>query len=75
MTPYENLSGNSGVVAYEIRDDSIVVEFRAGGKYLYDNGTPGPAEVEEMKRLAKLGRGLATFINQKVRKRFALKLG
>ena len=60
--------------AFEIRDNAIVVEFRNGGRYLYDYDIPGEAEVEEMKRLALGGSGLMTFINKDVRKRFARKL-
>jgi hypothetical protein len=75
MTPYRNSSGTSGVVAYEIRDDSIVVQFRKGGKYLYTYDIPGRQEVEEMKRLAMEGKGLATYLNKIVRKRFAKKVG
>jgi hypothetical protein len=74
MTSYTNSSGKSGVSAYEIRDQSIVVEFRHGGKYLYDYDIPGEPEVEEMKRRAIEGVGLMTFINKNVRKRFAMKL-
>jgi len=73
MTPYANRSGSSGIRAYEIRDTSIVVEFRHGGKYVYNYEMPGREEVEEMKRLADLGAGLATYINKTVRKRFAAK--
>lgn len=73
MTPYANRGGTSGINAYEIRDTSIVVEFRHGGKYVYDYDVPGRKDVEEMKRLAKLGTGLATYINKNVRKRFAAK--
>jgi hypothetical protein len=73
MTPYRNLSGSSGIVAFEIRDRSIVVEFKHGGRYVYDYDIPGMKEVEEMKRLASEGRGLATYINQNVRQRFARK--
>ena len=74
MTVYGNFGSNSGVTAYEIRDDAIVVEFRHGGKYLYSYDKPGREEVEEMKRLAREGRGLATYINKNVRMRFAKKL-
>lgn len=74
MTQYINSSGGSGIRSYEIRDRSIVIEFMHGGKYLYSYDRPGEAEVEEMKRLAVLGAGLATYINKNVRKRFARKL-
>ncbi len=74
MDRYENLSRDSGVVAYEIGDTSITVEFRDGSQYLYDSVQPGEEAVEEMKRLAVTGLGLATFINRAVRKNYARKL-
>ena len=74
MTPYGNFNGNSGVIAYEIHREAIVVEFRHGGKYLYDHDTTGREHVEEMKLLALEGRGLAGYINKNVRDRFAMKL-
>ena len=74
MTPYGNSSGTSGVTAYEIQREAIVVEFRHGGKYLYDYDTTGREHVEEMKILALEGRGLATYINKHVRTLFAAKL-
>ena len=61
MTPYGN-SSNSGIVAYEIQREAIVVEFRHGGRYLYDYDTTGREHVEKMKVLALEGRGLATYI-------------
>lgn len=74
MTPYKDLSANSGVVAFEIQREAIAVEFRSGGIYLYDYDTTGREQVEEMKVLALEGRGLATYINRHVRERFARKL-
>ena len=74
MTPYENSNGSSGIVAYEIQREAVVVEFRHGGKYLYDYDTTGRELVEEMKVLALEGQGLATYINRNVRARFAAKL-
>jgi hypothetical protein len=73
MTPYSNSNGASGVAAHEIRRESIVIEFKHGGKYLYDYDTTGREHVEEMKRLALEGRGLATYINRNVRRRYAKK--
>ena len=35
MEPYKNLSGNSGVVAYETGPDFIKVQFSDGGVYVY----------------------------------------
>lgn len=74
MTPYGNLNANSGVVAYEIQSEAIVIQFRHSGKYVYDYDTTGREHVEAMKVLALEGRGLATYINQNVRGRFARKL-
>ena len=71
MTSSENLNGNSGVVAYEILRESLVVEFRHGGKYVYDYDSTGREHVEEMKVLALEGRGLATYINKNVRTLYA----
>ena len=74
MTRYLNLSGKSGVRAYEIRDQSIVIEFRYKGKYIYNYERPGREHVEEMKRLAVAGKGLSTYISRDVKKRFAKKV-
>lgn len=67
MTRYMNLSGNSGVVAYEIEATAILVEFKQQHHYRYSYTSAGAANVEHMKQLAKSGRGLATFIAQNVR--------
>ena len=74
MQPYKNLSGISGVVAFESGDRHIDIEFEGKQRYRYDYTTPGQKEVEIMKSLAQRGKGLATFINQNVRERFAAKL-
>lgn len=72
MTPYANLSGDSGVVGYHITADSITVFFRHDA-YVYDHARPGSEFVERMKMLAVTGRGLSTFIAQHVRDRYARK--
>ncbi|MDR5738691.1 MULTISPECIES: hypothetical protein [unclassified Caballeronia] len=64
MKPYRNLAGNSGVSAFEILNDGIRVRFANGVTYLYDYGTPGRAHVERMKRYARAGRGLSSYISQ-----------
>jgi hypothetical protein len=71
---YENISGNSGVRYYEPGPTFIRVWFATGGGYEYDYKKPGPLHVEEMKRLAEAGEGLATYINREVRGNFAHKL-
>ena len=60
MQAYRNLAGNSGVEAFDILRDGIKVRFVSGGTYLYDYRVPGRTRVEEMKRLARAGRGLST---------------
>jgi hypothetical protein len=74
MRPYRNLSGSSGVVAFESGDHHIDIQFQDGHRYRYDYAKPGQKEVETMKSLARTGKGLATFINQNVRERFAKRL-
>jgi hypothetical protein len=74
MTRYKNLSRNSGVTAYAVTSDSIIVEFRDSPVYVYNHSIPGMRKVEAMKQLARKGRGLATYINKFVRKRYTAKL-
>ncbi len=74
MERYRNLGGDSGVVAYELGDDSIAVEFSDGSLYLYTYQSAGSHNIEEMKVLAVAGRGLNSFINNNVRKKYASKL-
>ena len=72
MTPYGNLSSDSGVVAYEIGGDCIKVQFRHSGKlYVYDSGRPGLSHVQQMQSLAVAGRGLSTYISQHVKKNYS----
>ena len=70
MTTYKNLSGESGVVAYEITSEGIRVQFIGGDVYYYSNDKPGQEHVDNMKELAEKGLGLATYISQNVRKNF-----
>jgi len=74
MQPYKNLSGNSGVVAYDLGAGSITVQFINGDRYLYTEESAGAANIAHMQRLAIAGRGLSTFISQVIRKRYAKKL-
>ena len=74
MERYKNLGGDSGVVAYEIGDDSIKVGFSDESLYLYTYGSAGQHNIEKMKELAVAGRGLNSFINTNVRKKYASKL-
>ena len=64
MKRYGNLSGNSGVLAYDERPGRILVRFRNGELYHYTERTAGARAVAEMQRLARAGKGLSTFIAQ-----------
>lgn len=64
MTRYLNLDGDSGVVAFEIAADAIIVGFVSGCDYEYTKASAGADAIEAMKRLAEAGRGLATYINR-----------
>jgi len=74
MERYKNLNGNSGIVSYEIGNDSIMIQFRDSGLYLYDSQSPGITNVEHMKSLAISGRGLNSFISTTIRKNYSRKL-
>ena len=74
MRPYTDISGDSGVAAYEMGPGSIQIQFTDGGTYLYDASAPGATHVAEMQRLARSGDGLNTYINKYVRKNYAAKL-
>ena len=74
MERYGNLSGDSGVTAYELRADGIVVEFSNGSAYLYTDASAGKQRIAEMKRRAHAGRGLSTYISQVVRDGYARQL-
>lgn len=74
MERYLSLGGDSGVTAYELEDDSITVELSDGSLYLYTYQSAGSQNIEEMKALAVGGRGLNSFINKHVRKKYASKL-
>jgi hypothetical protein len=65
MTRYGTTSGNSGVQAYEIGADFILVQFPMKPPYKYSYRSCGRETVEEMKRLAKASKGLSTYISQR----------
>jgi hypothetical protein len=76
MRRYANLDGESGVIGYELHAHAIDVYFRGGHRqgYRYSALRPGPEHVRQMQRLARAGRGLATYINQHVRENYERKL-
>jgi hypothetical protein len=74
MKPYKDLTGNSGVTAYEVTDNGISVEFNYDAVYRYTYASAGKRSVEKMKRLAAEGKGLSTYISQTVKEKFEAKL-
>ena len=74
MPHYGDKSGDSGVASYEVGPDFIIVRFKEGHGYLYNDAAPGRRRVESMKRLAARGQGLSTYISKHVRDNYAAKL-
>lgn len=74
MTRYANNGRNSGIVAYEIEDDGIIIQFSSGAMYLYTYASAGSRNIEQMKHLAIEGRGLNSFIMKNVRTSYERKL-
>ncbi|WP_317899683.1 hypothetical protein [Aurantibacillus circumpalustris] len=74
MKTYKNLSGTSGVVAYEIGKTYIKIKFDGeSGIYTFDYKRPGKQLVEQMKLHAAKGQGLGSFISDKVGANFSSK--
>lgn len=71
LVPYKDLGGNSGVLGYEAGSDFIRVKFYYSDVYTYTYAHTGKKHVEEMKRLAAKGKGLATYISRFVRDDYA----
>ena len=74
MERYRNIGGDSGIIAYEIEDDGIKVQFSDRSIYLYTDQSAGNNNIEHMKQLAISGHGLNSFINRRVKTRYASKL-
>jgi hypothetical protein len=63
MTPYGNRHGRSGVRAYALGPTWIDIWFGADEEpYRYSYATAGRAVIEEMKGLARAGKGLSTYV-------------
>ena len=60
---YGNRSGNSGIKKFAHGSDWIRLQFASGDVYRYSAKGVGKKNLEEMKRLAEVGKGLTTFIN------------
>jgi hypothetical protein len=63
VKPYRNLSGDSGVVGYEIGRNFIRIRFKSKEDYRYELGRVGRKHLDAMRKLAESGKGLATYIN------------
>lgn len=74
MKSYKNSSGNSGIAAYQIGQQSIRIAFSDGSVYLYNYASNGKRAIEIMKGLAEKGIGLTTYINREIRDQYAKKL-
>jgi hypothetical protein len=74
LTPYRNRNGNSGVAAYALLDDGIVVRFVDGVTYRYGPAQPGRHHIGQMKSLALAGRGLGGYIRRYVREKYEERL-
>lgn len=70
MVRYRNSSGSSGVLAYEIGDEFIKVQFHDRKTYLYSYRSAGSHNIEQMKVLAVRGRGLNSYINKYVKNNY-----
>jgi len=69
MERYRNSGGDSGVSAFEIGLDYILVQFSGTARtYRYSYTKAGQNHVETMKRLARSGSGLNSYINRYAKK-------
>lgn len=73
MNIYKNLSGISSVTNYEIGETYIIIKFKDGMNYEYNNQTSGYQHVANMKVLAERGIGLNSYIMQNVKDRYSKK--
>ncbi|GAQ50104.1 TPA: hypothetical protein ACT5CK_002296 [Flavobacterium psychrophilum] len=65
MISYSSRSGKkSGVIAYEIGNDFIIVQFNGSKNYTYSNRSAGISAVNTMKSLAIKQIGLNTYISK-----------
>ncbi len=73
MQIYKNLGGNSNIIAFELGDDYIDVQFNKGMIYRYSYISAGILKVNEMKRLALQGHGLNSYIMRNARINYEFK--
>ncbi|HET7556540.1 MAG TPA: hypothetical protein VFK08_00545 [Rhodanobacteraceae bacterium] len=73
MQVHANLSGNPGE-AFELRQRAIAVEPAGGQGCLYDDAHAGHERIRRMRRMARTGRGLSTYISREIRGDYAERL-
>ena len=74
MEIYCDTHGDSGVSAFEVGYDFIIVRFTKGGMYLYNYSKTGSHHVNNMIRLARTGNGLNGYINLNAKYSYARKI-
>ena len=74
MTTYNDVTGTSGITSFQIRDDSITIEYKNGSAYQCSDQVAGAANVGHMKTLAASGQGLNSFINKNLTKAQAVRV-
>ena len=62
MKKYRN--PESGIIAYEIYSDYMLIQFKGGKIYRYDESCVGSVHFEQMKRFAEKEDDLNTYINK-----------
>lgn len=68
MEKYRNSGGDSGVSSFETGEDYILVKFSGKVRtYRYSYRKAGQQHVEALKRLARIGSGLNSYINRYVK--------
>lgn len=73
MQRYRGADRDSGIDAYEDGANYLRVRFIHGGTYLYTYRSAGKRHIDNMKMLARRGKGLNTCINDHVREHFEQK--
>jgi hypothetical protein len=74
MKAYKKVNSDSGVSFYEVLEDGIIIRFNDGSTYLYTFRSAGKTAISRMKQLAASGKGLTTYINQHVKKKYEKQL-
>lgn len=73
MIPYKNVHRLSSILAYEISDESIRIEFVSGAVRDYTFQNVGREHVEAMKKCAVRGKGLGSYVMNNERQFVAMR--